>query len=394
MSRKVYIILFIITLICFIAFQYFSLNNLVLESDSSRRSLSKLIVEVIVFFLLWDNGINRRLTFWVFWIAWLIIDSIFGSSAESGISRYIYLWFPQAAFIAGFYFERHHINIRKWLTPATIIMMIIVINFMITKRSLSNIDITVRGGDNIIFYLVCLIPFILFFKNFSIKTIAVIICAGMSIFSLKRSSMIMMGLILIFYFYNLFKRNHKNKFQYILIAIVIFAIGYNSVLKNASDSLDRSFDRMEQLSDDGGSNRDILWQDIIKAISHRDFIDNIFGSGPNSTMRVAHHTSGHNDALTLMLEQGLIGIIFYCIFLFRLLKFTYKLHKYYSKDAIIADSICIIVLCMGMFSNLVPIATYFTFLTFALGILEGQDYNRTRRLYVSNHKQDIRCLNP
>lgn len=394
MSRKVYTILFIITLICLIAFQYFSLNNLVIKSDSSIRSLSKLIVEIIVFVLLLDNGVNKHITFWLFWIAWLIIDSIFGSSTESGISRYIYLWFPQAAFIAGFYFELHHINIRKWLTPATIIMLVIVINFMITKQSLSTVDISVRGGDNIIFYLVCLIPFILFFKNFSIKTIAVIICAGMSIFSLKRSSMIMMGLILIFYFYNLFKRNHKKKFQYILIAIVVFAIGYNTVLKNASDSLDRSFDRMEQLSDDGGSDRDILWQDIIKAISQRDFIDNILGSGPNSTMRVAQHTSGHNDALTLMLEQGLIGVIFYCIFLIRLLKFSYMLNKHNSKDSIIANSICIIVLCMGMFSNLVPIATYFTFLTFALGILEGQDYNRARRLYVSNHKQDIRCLNP
>ena len=111
-------------------------------------------------------------------------------------------------------------------------------------------------------------------------------------------------------------------------------------------------------------------------------------------MRVAQHTSGHNDALTLMLEQGLIGVIFYCIFLIRLLKFSYMLNKHNSKDSIIANSICIIVLCMGMFSNLVPIATYFTFLTFAIGILEGRNFNRARRLHVNTYTKAIRWLNP
>lgn len=378
MSQRTYSFCFIISLIAFIIFEYYSMANIAGLGDSSLRSFSKLIIEVIAFLCLLFGRIRHGLFFWILWFCWCFITSALFSH-QVGISKYVSLCFPQAAFMVGFYCMYKRVNIIKWLTPATLVLLGIGMYFMFNNNNqFIAVALSVRSADNLIFYLICIVPFVFLLKNFPLKCILLTIITGMSIYSLKRTALIIIGVIILLFVFDLLKGNKKNRFKRIIIASVVIFYGYNYIMENTSGSIERSISRFENISEDKGSGRDRLWEDMFSALSRNDAIDWIFGHGPNSTMAVAHHTSGHNDVLTLLLEQGIVGTTFYLIFIFRLFVLTIRLYTQKSQYKIAASCILVIVSLMGALSNLVPLATYFAFLTFSLGIIKGASYGNTR----------------
>ena len=138
-------------------------------------------------------------------------------------------------------------------------------------------------------------------------------------------------------------------------------------------SIEQSMLRFAAMQDDGGSGRDVIWKHCIDALRRNDIIAWIFGYGPNSTFKVVKHTSAHNDFLTILLEQGIIGVTFYSVFVFRIIRNTWRLFLRNGYGVTSLFCICVIVLFMGMFSNLIPLATYFAFLSFVYGVILSEN---------------------
>lgn len=370
---RLYRFISIITLLCFLVFEYYSMSNIADMGDSSLRSFAKLIIELIAIVFLISGRGDTNTRFWVFWMIWNVFLIIMYFDDISGISSLVSSWFPQAAFVVGYICNKRCPTIKQYLKITVIPLLLIAIYFILNDPlNVFKAD-GEQGVDNLIFYIVCIVPFIMLIEKDSYKGILLVICAIMAVNSLKRNAMLMTAVFVLLYTFSVLRKTKGLKIKNMVIIGVLFFAGYYFLINNMAGSLEQSVMRFEAMQDDGGSGRTLVWKHSIDALSRNDLVSWVIGHGHNSTMRVARHTSAHNDFLTILIEQGIVGLLFYLTFVIKLFKTTWQVFKRGGYGVLSLLCICVIVLFMGMLSNLVPLATYFAFITFAYGIIISEN---------------------
>ena len=95
------------------------------------------------------------------------------------------------------------------------------------------------------------------------------------------------------------------------------------------------------------------------------------------------HTNAHNDALQLLYEFGLIGLMFYIALLLILFR-RLKVVKKYAEEYYVGYIFCFItIVVLGMFSNLITFNSYFAFLCSYLAMAEAGVY---RQRFLDNRR--------
>ena len=230
------------------------------------------------------------------------------------------------------------------------------------------------AGDNAVFYSLLMMPWITCISNSTKRWATVAIVALCAITALKRSGIIILFTTVAILYYCDFLYRKRLQPKTILTAIMVIA-GVFAVFQFKADSIDSISQRFELIEDDGGSGRDMIYEDVINRYQNSDLIYQIFGrgfdtvKGKDTTMAL----SAHNDFLEVLYDFGAIGFIFYLLIHLSLIKWTIRLLRARSQLAfpVLISYVCFIV--MSMVSHLILYPTYFGLLTAFWAYAECKD---------------------
>ena len=137
-----------------------------------------------------------------------------------------------------------------------------------------------------------------------------------------------------------------------LIGLVAF--GFMVYLVGSSDENNNVFERFENLGDDNGSNRVLVWQTTAAMIEKSSIDGYLTGHGFNTVQSNSPiGLSAHNDFLEVTYDYGLIGIVLYVfaiiVTLFYLLKLLWAKSEYAPPLAMLM----VLYLSLSMMSHII-----------------------------------------
>lgn len=372
---KIYDFLTILIMALFCYYTYSSMRSLGFEElvESSRGiiSLSVVAISLLTIFFSHSSVQTSFVKLWWAWIVWLLIDFFVLGLRGQGVSNYFFVSFAPLTFL---FFYTVSSNSMKTTKIATIgFLILFVIAFFLCVIYLSTVRMVNVGEEigvsNLVYWCLCAVPFIFLIKNkwvmlaFIVATTIIILLTG------KRSANICLLLIIISFLLHFRKQGGSNRNIIILIigGIALLFIVYHYF----SYAVEGVMERMRSIEDTQGSGRVPLYRDVFKVIETNTFFDWIFGRGFGSIL-ITGHTNAHNDALQMIFEYGLIGLIFYLLILWKAIKATiclYKHHSLYYMGYLVS---LIIFVVLGMVSNLVVFYSYFAFICAYWGIAENE----------------------
>ena len=360
----------VMTLLCY--FTYWVMLSLAFErmigSTTAVISLSVVGISILAFFLSKTRVRSKFVRLWWAWIVWLLIDFFVLGLRGEGMAN---IWFVTFAPMTFLFFYTARSNSYSTTSIATIGFLVLFgIAFYMNFSFLSFIRIDYGeeiGISNLVYWCLCAVPFFFLIRNkwlmylFLVATVIVILLTG------KRSANICLFLMLISFL--LFFRKRGGSTKNILFIIVGGTALFFIINNYLSYAVEGVMDRMSNIEDSEGSGRIPLYKDVFKVIETNSIFDWLVGRGYGS-ISITKHTNAHNDALQMLFEYGLVGLVFYLFILWNAIKSTRVLYKYKSPFFMGYLVSLIIFVVLGMVSNLVVFNSYFAFICAYWGIAE------------------------
>ena len=237
------------------------------------------------------------------------------------------------------------------------------------------------------YYPLLLLPFALMLKRKWLMWILVCIIFLSVVLSSKRAGFIAFIGSLVVYAYSTITvsgRGIGSKIKYLLVFILVGFLGFQ-IFNNYIASNDITLlERLGTLREDGGSGRDELYAYTLDLLLRSDFISLMFGHGFNTVVHYSEYElSAHTDFLETPFDYGIIGMIVYVVFYFRLYKYYKKLKYYNTNYAPVFLSTMFITLVLSAFAHLIIYPTHFLFFCMYWGFVMGEcDRNNNKRCYV------------
>lgn len=155
-------------------------------------------------------------------------------------------------------------------------------------------------------------PYFVLLKSKPLKIISSLTLFFLVIVSVKRS--LILGLVLfyvIYLFVDIYINKSISKTKKIIWSlgiICVFLVGLSYF--EQSTYYDQLDDRLSKLSEDGGSGRDEIYENVFNAISDSNIIQLLFGHGYQSVKNEFGILS-HNDLLEVGYDFGMISLVFW-----------------------------------------------------------------------------------
>lgn len=298
-------ILFFLILVCVFFFQFMPIRI-----STSRRTGIVLCVVVFVLFqvfsLIFKNGFYLE-----------------------GISE-IMIW---SLLLINFYLEIRKKNIDISELRNTVYFSF----FFLATISVPLIILHLSGNGHAgmvvrpVYFCFTMLPFLLLQKKDRLRTAVIIICGLLLLASSKRTGIIAyVGGLCLYYLLNLnLLGNPKRKIitfsKYLISGAVIVAAVLIYVNWTGSDVIDRFI----SISEDGGSNRDIIWETILNKFSSLSNSDKWFGRGFHSVSSdfniIGYQINAHNDFIEILYDFGYIGLFLLVLLYVLLIIFCIKM---------------------------------------------------------------------
>lgn len=149
----------------------------------------------------------------------------------------------------------------------------------------------------------------------------------------------------------LLKRKNVNRLpKYLFICSIAIVLLYVC----AGEQLIELAQRFINISNDGGSGRDVVYADVWGMIRSSNFFHLILGHGYNSVIRDAQlEFSAHNDFLEIIYDFGICGILLYLGFVVSVTRLRYYNILSYPQKASI-----LIFITFSVFSHMILTTTY------------------------------------
>ena len=379
--------IFILYLFLLCLFVYSNLNVIVLKEISILPQLTQVLVFIIAICLILFSKVKSNNNFYKLFVAWffcyifLYIVTPQYNVGDIGIFRVT--WFINS-FIISFICSQKIKGAEKLLLVACYLLLLINSYFVYCNifTGVSVLNIQDFGVSNIVFWSFCLFPLVFLIDNTLYKNIGIAIISIICLFTMKRSAFISLVVILFFDFIRPKKTkkqiNKKRKYIYIIISIVCVFILFYKFQDQFIEIINRNLDRINSIEEDRGSNRLTVWDDVLNAFNRNTLLEWIFGNGMGSTWVKARHTTAHNDFLTVFFEFGFIGVAFYLMFIYNLIRKALTEWNKQSEYVMPIISTLVILLIIGNVGDMFTCYTYLSYLTCLLGFIEGRKFYNSK----------------
>lgn len=193
------------------------------------------------------------------------------------------------------------------------------------------------------YYLLYALPLVLLHKSWRWKILCIVLAFIAVFSSMKRGGALALVfglLVYVFvYMHNKSKNVAKTFFLFAVALCVITGIALflgNNIKTDEKQS--NLIERLQNVEQDGGSNRDHVYAVTWHLITSQDMPRLIVGNGYNAVLRDSPiHFSAHNDFMEICYDYGLIGLA--CYIVFTLSFFFLSFRAFRSKHAV-APSLC------------------------------------------------------
>jgi hypothetical protein len=280
------------------------------------------------------------------------------------------------------YYSVLHLNTLKFHVFIVCVFLPVLFFFFLTARNAYqrySYDALVL---NPVFYISFLLPTILLIRKNSLKISGVLLIFAAILISLKRSSFVafVSAIPVFLYARNIISTSGKlQKLTKICFGgaflVLLLAFTFNYV----ADTLNLDWTRrLGGIASDKGSGRLDIYNDYIDLLDTQSFFQWIIGGGPNATSRSSIGKYAHNDIIEVLYSFGLIGLMFYFLFVGQLAKifFEMKKYKYTHFDAF---AVSLVVFFWGsMISITITLPYWFLHLAFFWGWVVADFHNAKR----------------
>lgn len=326
--------------------------------------------------------VNRMVLIVMLWTLWVMVVNVVSTNMPLYISfRETLFWPLNFLFFYLLFLEKNEkkdIFIRKTYV-ITMIFSLILFFFISRYRtlSISTMIESFIAPVNYIYYPLLTLPWILMIKNNKFKSILLIFLFLGVLLSTKRSAVIVCFVCLFFFIIRYYLSSsrvlkiQRYLISVVLILIVFFCFSNYSLLKNSY-----LFSRFETMKEDGGSGRDVIWENVLQSYQRLSIEQQILGNGHNSVKNnnlvLGRSLSAHNDFLEVLYDYGIIGFIIYLVFYIYILKRLYFLYRERSEFFFPYLTSCIIMIVFSLVSHLILYPTYFLYVVTFWGYIESK----------------------
>ena len=392
MSRRVAV--FYSLLFCGLLIWYSYLEMTALETEtfaSSFLALAKVAIIIISLFLILRGGISKYKStlkkYWYAWFFFLFIEYLlYLLVGNGGAFEYLHNFFAPFCFLLVYYLCILNSRSVDYLIWGFVGLFLFTGGYAVYLTFTYSIRLIEVGNlvSNLVFWPTCAFVFIPAVRNQVLKFVMFVPMVLLVLLLAKRSAMIIVILELFVFSFSMLKNSKHSKGKISLVLyIVIGLITLNFITSNFSQFTENTFERFEEMEDDKGSGRVAIYKIVSKNVLSFSPIEMIVGRGYGS-FKETGHTNAHNDALQLLYEFGLIGLMFYIALLLILFR-RLKVVKRYAEEYYVGYIFCFItIVVLGMFSNLVTFNSYFAFLCSYLAMAEAGVY---RQRFLDNRRR-------
>ena len=388
MSNKTYIFFSVVIMALLCVYTYFAI--LALGFEESISSTNSLIVLAIVLIsgttvLLSRNIMTSYFSrFWVVWMIWMIFIIVLlrlNSPSKSAIWSAL---FSPMVFLFCFSARQVTYKTNTIFTIGFLVVFGLAFYMNIKNLNVLMVDIGEESRiSNLVFWCLCSVPFLFLVSRQWIQIGLLMLAIIIVILTAKRSAAICMVLITSFYIVYMIKTTRTSLRTYIFIVFGVL-IAYFLISRYFYGSYLGVIERMSRIKGSQGSGRIPIYNQVINVLKTNDLIDWILGRGYGS-IRITKHTNAHNDALQMLFEYGVVGLILYIVLLWKVFKRTRFLRRTKSSYYFGYLASLVIVVVLGLVSNLVVYYSYFSFICAYWGLAE---YDITHKQLLSNTNED------
>lgn len=255
-------------------------------------------------------------------------------------------------------------------------ILIYTIKFIIQR----NITLLFFGGIDAIFAVAVYLPFIFILNNKkSFKILMLLTLLLICLFSFKRS--IILSVFIATLIYVLLTLNNANIYKllfnkYTGLAVIAIFLLYRQI----GSLFSNNFERFQNLSQDGGSGRTDIYNELLKVFFNSNSDKMLFGYGSQGT-REYIGILAHNDFIQILFDFGIIGFVLYLLFILSLIIFAVKKSKFrvnYNNDYAAYVASILAFLILSLTNCIIYSPAYLSPLMLGIGIL----YFRIKKIKI------------
>ena len=261
------------------------------------------------------------------------------------------------------YYDRSRVFFMRYLF--VIIAVVGSILFLLTR-------IDIEKQSNTIYFCLLTLPWLLLFDMTKRKRILLLL--GFTFFaflSLKRSTMLSMSLIWLFYFLGEMKRK-GNRFNVALIFIILM-IAIPAIYNRIDDNLEGKLTiRVTHEEQDEGNYRMAIWAETIENIKQSSTLELLLGHGHYGVSRVTFlGLSAHNDFLEVIYDYGLMIFLLYLFLWYYVIRRCFLLYRQKSTLFFPYAASLSLFIVLSNVSHLILYTSYFNYLVMFWGMTEA-----------------------
>lgn len=205
------------------------------------------------------------------------------------------------------------------------------------------------------YYMLYILPLIFLSKSKTVRIVFTLLATLAVVSSVKRAGLLALVLALLTYLFCWMYVSKRLKVTTVIFGLIgLTAFGFIVYLAGSSDENNNVFERFENLGDDNGSNRVLVWQTTASMIEKSSIDGYITGHGYNTVASDSPiGLSAHNDFLEVTYDYGLIGIVLYVFAIIATLLYLLKLLWAKSEYAPPLAMLMVLYLSLSMMSHVI-----------------------------------------
>ena len=205
------------------------------------------------------------------------------------------------------------------------------------------------------YFALYLLPLVFLIKSKAVRIGFAFLAIIVVVSSVKRGGVLALMLALLTYIFCWLFVAKKLRFSTIVIGLVgLVVFGTVVYMVGVSDENNNVFERFENVEEDQGSNRIIVWGISANMIEKSDGVQLLVGHGYNSVVADSPiMLSAHNDIIEVTYDYGLIGIILYILSIMATLFYLVKMMWCKSKYAPPLAMMMVAYLSLSMMSHVI-----------------------------------------